>query len=164
MPRLTHTAYLAIHEHLRRLWLHDGSRLSVLNASEQWDLHAFFVLDAAMSDADLIEFRRFVTKRDPSLPQRAGKAFNKLLRELDALDDRRAAEAARRAALPVGAKRKKRRNADRVIRTSGLVHPEPDAKKLVRALFAHVDELQRRERADELLAGPVTDEPPSRAA
>lgn len=91
MPRLTQSAYLNLHHHLRQLWRHDSGMFSLVSPPEQWDVHAFYAAERNFSDAELGEYRQKVTAQDPSLPQRAGKALTKLMLEMDALDARREA-------------------------------------------------------------------------
>jgi hypothetical protein len=51
-----------------------------LSSNDQWDLHRFYRLTSHMTDTELIAHRRSVTKADPSLPHRAGRAYAKLSR------------------------------------------------------------------------------------
>lgn len=92
-------------------------------------------------------YRKFIAVREPSLPQRAGKALNALLRPLDELDARLAVTAAATALTeeaPVWTKKRTyRRNSDRTIVIKSIVHSEPNAEKLTRALLGHVKEIER---------------------
>lgn len=73
MPRLTQPAYQTIHEHLRQLWRHDQRYFAELSAPEQWSLHAFFMPNEAMSPGDLVAYRKFISDREPSLPDAQAK-------------------------------------------------------------------------------------------
>lgn len=145
MPRLTPSAYQSIHEHLRQLWLHDGDMFCVLSPAEQWLLHTYFVPNVQLSPDELASYRLAVTKQNPSLPQRAGRAFATLLRELDAEDARLEARAAARVAQGAASRRRPSRNADRIITVRSVVHPEPNKELLARALIAMAKEMARRE-------------------
>jgi hypothetical protein len=145
MPRLTPAAYQTIHEHLRQFWLHDGDKFYLLSPTEQWLLHTYFMPDVQLSADELASYRREVTKQNPSLPQRAGRAFTKLLRELDAENARREARAATQAPRGGTSRRRPSRNADRIVTVRSVVRPEPDKELLARALVAFVKERERRE-------------------
>jgi hypothetical protein len=52
----------------------------LLTPNEQWDLHNFYVVTQEMTDPELRLHRRLMMDVDPSLPQRAGRAYAKLQR------------------------------------------------------------------------------------
>lgn len=52
----------------------------MLTPNEQWDLHNFYLVTQEMTDAELRVHRRLIKQVDPSLPQRAGRAYAKLQR------------------------------------------------------------------------------------
>ena len=80
MPRLNTSTYVHNHHQLTELWLTDQNAFSYLSPSDQLDLHKYFQFASDKTEADLIEHRRSVHMLDPSLPQRAGRAYAKLQR------------------------------------------------------------------------------------
>jgi hypothetical protein len=152
MPRLTYSTYSAQHDVLHELWVRsDGRAFAVISPIEQWYLHEFFAVTITLSADGLREHRQLVTKHDPSLPHRAGRALKKL-------NERLAVEAEQSEATSVVAgiqapwRRTYCKNTDRVIRVKSVVHPEPDAEKLARALLDLASEMaqkQREERDDQ---------------
>ena len=145
MPRLTQSGYQVIHENLFQLWRHNADDFQVLSATEQWHLHTFFAPDIAMTEADLAAYRKAITQQHPSLPQRAGKAFNRLLHELDAAEARREAFEASRTA---NGRRKKASNRHRQLRVQGVVHVVPDQAKLARAILQVAKDIRRAKEVD----------------
>jgi hypothetical protein len=77
MPRLTSQRYIEIHCWLRNYWLEDAAPYVYLTPEEQWNLHEFFQPCKQLSDDELTVHREAVTRRFPSLPQRAGRALKK---------------------------------------------------------------------------------------
>jgi len=81
VPRITHFAYLNQRDHLRDSWdISGGGDFSLLTPKEQWDLHKFYAVTEDMADIELRLHRRIMKQIDPSLPQRAGRAYAKLRR------------------------------------------------------------------------------------
>lgn len=79
MPRLTNHTYLLQCRQLRAHW-RDPSKNAffLLTPNEQWSLYAYFLPNENLSDHDLLIHREDISSFDPSLPQRAGRAFSKL--------------------------------------------------------------------------------------
>ena len=80
MPRLTTSTYFLHHHQLKVLWITRQSWFADLSPQEQWALHRFYAITQEMTDAELRLHRRLVGPVDPSLPQRAGRAYAKLKR------------------------------------------------------------------------------------
>ena len=80
MPRLTDHTYLTTYHQLHSLWLSDSTQFFLLSPTEQWALHDYFQLTKKVSAGVLLEYRRLISKRDTSLPQRAGRALSHLQR------------------------------------------------------------------------------------
>jgi hypothetical protein len=80
MPRLTHDTYTDQRERLCEVWNFIEREFALLKPHEQWDLHRFYAISEDMTDAELRLHRRLVKQVDPSLPQRAGRAYAKLQR------------------------------------------------------------------------------------
>lgn len=51
----------------------------MLSPPEQWTLHSYYEFTKHLSDDQLLAHRAAVSRAQPSLPHRAGKAFAKLL-------------------------------------------------------------------------------------
>ena len=129
MPRLTNSHYLDIHRKLRTCWLEHQFLFATIEAHEQWDLHSYFKPYAGMPDAELIEHRKAITKQNPGLPQRAGRAFAHLRRNNEAI-----ARPQAQATKPV-ATTSKQRNSAGPLKVYPLVNPEPDYRQLARAFI-----------------------------
>lgn len=128
MARLTDITYLATHQQLRSAWLKDPARFATLNANEQWVLHGYFAPEHNLSDDRLLAYRHEVSKIDPSLPQRAGKALTKWRMKEAPLATYR-----ERSHSPApGSKRS--RNYE--VTVFSLVHPELDPQDIARAFLA----------------------------
>lgn len=76
MPRLTNSIYLKQHELLRLSRGASHLGFALLSPTAQWDLFRYYLPHQAHPDQALLEHRRQVTALDPSLPQRAGRAFH----------------------------------------------------------------------------------------
>ncbi|WP_137243926.1 hypothetical protein [Plantibacter flavus] len=141
MPRLTDSTYLKQRAYLVGLWDRDGYELTLIRPTEQWELHGFFRLAEPLTDEQALAHRREVTAEDPSLANRAGKAYVRLLSEVSANDARLAAMP---ASLPPRKKGDPRPTRNITVRT--LVRPEIDYKRLAHALYemALLDEKRKR--------------------
>lgn len=156
MPRLAHPDYCAQHRFLREVWLNDQPAWSELSPNEQWDLHDFFSPTRDLSAYEPKEFRRKMTAADPSLPQRAGRALNKLEVVLAV----RAAAAQAPAVQPVPVEKPKRKytSGKRKISVKALVHPEPDIDGTAKALIALAREMAEADRVNKLATEVETDQ------
>lgn len=76
MPRLTNLTYLQQHELLRLSRGEKHLGFALLSPTEQWDLFRYYLPHQAHPDQALLEHRVQVAALDPSLPQRAGRAFH----------------------------------------------------------------------------------------
>lgn len=135
MARLTDITYLATQQELRYAWLNDPSRFAILNAAEQWALHGYFAPEHNLSDDQLLAYRREVSKIDPSLPQRAGKALTKWRMKEAPL----AAYRERSHSPAPGSKRSR----NYAVTVFSLVHPEIDPQKITRAVMAAFHDHQK---------------------
>lgn len=79
MPRLTNSDYLKHHELLRVNHAADNTAFVLLDPTEQWDLFRFYLPHEIRTDSALLGHRAEISRLDPSLPQRAGRAFRKFL-------------------------------------------------------------------------------------
>lgn len=103
-----------------------GGAYSLLSSKEQWDLHNFYLVTQDVTDSELRLHRQVVKQVDPSLPQRAGRAYAKL-------------------------KQGNWKQVDYAVTSKGhaivvrsVVKPKPDLYKLSRAVIA----LQRSRESD----------------
>jgi hypothetical protein len=133
MPRLTTKHYLEIHQMLNYHWFHDPALYCQLSANEQWDLHTFFWGYKELSDVALGEHRRTISKQDPSLPQRAGRALSRFKRVVEL-----------RTQIEPGQLSFKRapKGSCKVV-TYPLVQPELDLAQLARVIIA-IERLNRK--------------------
>lgn len=128
MARLTDITYLATRRELRSAWLMSPTRFALLRPSEQWALHGNFAPEHDLSDDRLLAYRREVSKVDPSLPQRAGRALTKWRMKEVPL----AAYQERSHSPTPGTKRSR----DYAVTVFSLVSTEIDPRKLAHALLA----------------------------
>ena len=77
MPRLNDSDFLSAHHWLRQCWLHDIGTYAQVLERNQVELHLFFSPSKDWPDEKLLEHRWIMTKDDPSLPQRAGRALQR---------------------------------------------------------------------------------------
>ncbi|HEY1644796.1 MAG TPA: hypothetical protein VGF75_00235 [Candidatus Saccharimonadales bacterium] len=75
MPRLTKIKYFTRHQMVRQALLNNHGAFSFLSANQQKDMHDFYATAKDLTQDELLSYRDEVTKRDPSLPQRASRAF-----------------------------------------------------------------------------------------
>lgn len=125
MPRLTSRDYLAQRRLLIEEWYeYDAVAFGDTPIPAQHDLHDYYAPTEPLSDADALKHRAAMTKAFPSLPQKAGRAFQMLIaaREMRAL---RMAEARTSPRKP-GVKR--------AVRIAPVVRPKVDLHYLAKAM------------------------------
>lgn len=138
VPRLTNKEYLARHKVLRRFWLEYQDLYVVVSVPLQWDIHRFYQPAKVLTDPELIEHRATVTAEEPSLPNRASKAAQRLFnifhqaRAMAGGDTNKLLRLIRSAghASPAPAK------AGHGIRVTTVATPGPDYERLASALMA----------------------------
>lgn len=144
MPRLTNQTYLSIHHQLHELWIDHPQELSLVSYRDQLALHRYFSPAVDEPDDQHLAHRRWISTVDPSLPQRAGRAYQQLQRAMAA------AQPALGAAVrtPVGAPRR--------LRVQGLARPEPDLERIAQVIFEQimmeVEEEENREQDEDTAA------------
>ncbi|MGJ6122313.1 hypothetical protein QN239_07030 [Mycolicibacterium sp. Y3] len=122
MPRLNTSTYLHHHHQLKELWLIEQNAFSYMSPSDQLALHKYFQFASDKTEAQLVEHRHNVHALDPALPQCAGRAYAKLLR-----DERR------RSYTPKGG----------CVSVRAITRTEPDIKMLAKVFVAMaLDELR----------------------
>lgn len=82
MPRVTHATYRKRHLHLRQLWTEHEGVFSRVSPGEQWALHNYYLCAKRMTGESLHQHYLDIQAAGSSLPQRAGKAYAQLSREL----------------------------------------------------------------------------------
>lgn len=80
MAKLLDDEYLVRSAMLHRVWEHNPRAYSFLTHQQQRDLHDYFLMSQSMTNEELLAHRKRVSRSDPSLPQRAGRALKELLR------------------------------------------------------------------------------------
>lgn len=152
MPRLSSALYYERYRFLRTAWLEFDSLYTVLLVHQQWELHAYYQPSKQLTQAELLEHRRVITAKQPSLAAKAGKHFDLLYRCF------------RMAYAAAAGDEKKFRNSisrlsrqrvtdsvgDRRVRVRALARPEPDIKMLARALIRLNNQLASTEGRETL--------------
>lgn len=83
MPRKNNQTYLAQRAVVQREWFERyGGALPYLSRSEQLELHRYFATTRDLFDEAALIYRRRISSGNPSLPQRAGRAFANLERAI----------------------------------------------------------------------------------
>jgi len=84
MPRLTSRDYLTHRQFLRQEWdERDGAAFADLPHQQQLDLHDYFAPPVSFTDREALMHRSEMTKAFPSLPQKAGRAYEALRGAVD---------------------------------------------------------------------------------
>lgn len=139
MPRLLHPYYRQHYLALRAELLRGGHAFVVLTSAEQIAIHDFYQPSLELTDAQLRELRKRVTKVDPSLPHRAGKAYARIAPFIgDGHPPMLGGTSTVRAS--------KRKGELRRTTVWGEVQPHIDPEQLVKILLDAAMEQLRRER------------------
>lgn len=141
MPRLSHFVYLQHRLALRADWLAGGFAFVVLTAEEQWAIHDFYEPTLDLSEDELRELRRRVTREQPSLPQRAGKAYARIA---PFIGDQHPPMLGGTSAVVAG----QRKGELRRLTVWGEVHPHVDPAAMAKILFDAMEQA-RRERIEQ---------------
>jgi len=137
MPRLTNPAYLDQRHRLMVAWEFHSQLIAELEPYEQHTLHDFFAISREIYDEDAVVHRQEQTKREPSLPHKAGRAYAHF-EQIIAADREKRATATTETVPMRGAKRPKK-----VVRVAGLVKPELDVPGLARMIHRLAAEDQK---------------------
>ena len=138
MPRLTNPDYLEQRHRLMIAWEFRPHLIAELELYEQHALHDFFAMSREMYDDDAIAHRQNMTKLEPSLPHKAGRAYGHFEQIVATDRERRAAPAPIESVPMRGAKRSKK-----TVRVTALVKPELDIQGLARAIMNLAKEDQK---------------------
>ena len=139
MPRLTNQSYLSQRHQLRDICA-DNARnaFPLLSASAQWSLYAYYLPQEQLSDQQLLEHRVDITALDPSLPQRAGRAFPRL----KLLGERLPAFREASSTAP-----KRAKGSATELHVFGEVKPDLDAERMAQILIAIYRERENQDKA-----------------
>lgn len=126
MFRLTNQQYLIDRTWLADIWQQDLAAWAKLSSADQRALHDFFDPSLERSPDQALTYRRGITARDPSLPQRAGRALRRFERvaigELECVPP-----------LYVAAPRGRQKR--HAISVRSVIEPHPDAHRFARLLL-----------------------------
>jgi len=142
MPRLTSRDYLIQRQYLVEEWLeHDAGSFGLLPYRHQIDLHDFYAPAEPMTDLEATRHREAMTKAFPSLPQKAGRAYQALQDAANGLPNQLidARRAATTGVTKIGGR-------PHSIRVAGIARPKPDHHRLARLLL----NLTKQSNAEEL--------------
>ncbi|TWE12605.1 hypothetical protein BKA23_1420 [Rudaeicoccus suwonensis] len=138
MPRFTNHHYLELHRRLRALWLQDDANYLDFTTTEQLTIHRFFAPGKDLDDEALLARRQEITKLEPSLPQRAGRAIANLdqIERIAAYRQNRAEELARNPPQPrpKGQRVTRPKGSEYNITVRGVMRPEIDIQRLACAI------------------------------
>ena len=136
LPRLTNPDYLDQRHRLMIAWEFRPHLFAELELYEQHALHDFFAFSRELFDDDAVLYRREVSKRWPSLPQKAGRAYTHFEAVVAADKLRREQEREKVTTIPMrGATRPKK-----VVTVKPVARPELDVKRMVQILYRAVAE------------------------
>lgn len=131
MPRISFATYCERRTKLSQVWQDSRDDFSGLSPKEQWALHGYYRFAEALSPKQLHEHWTEQRTKSSSLAQRAGRAyaaFELVLANKPVL--------VKDMAQPVARKRKR----DVKYKVRSLVRPEPDMRKLAKALLSVVQQ------------------------
>lgn len=136
MPRLTRRDYIAHHNFLKQIWDQHSELFAVLPVKQQWEVHRYYQLSHDLSEEQLVDHRKTIEREDPSLPQRASKAYARLDRAFRyAFEASKGDEAAFREAVNHFIPGKSIVHGKRRIRVGAVVKPEINLERFARALI-----------------------------
>jgi hypothetical protein len=81
VPRLTNNDYLAQRDFLVTIWQYQRGVFAALQYHEQLEIHAFYDPGADLTPEEAIHHRQQATADHPSLPNRVGKLYPRLVAE-----------------------------------------------------------------------------------
>ncbi|TFD23474.1 hypothetical protein [Cryobacterium lyxosi] len=144
MPRLTSRDYLIHRQFLREQWEeHDGAAFTDLPMQEQRDLHDYYAPAVPFAEKEALAHRTAMTKVFPSLPQKAGRAYQAIQAAVDGTPNQ-TVDTYRDETTTVELIAGKRRP----LRVTGVARPKIDHYRLARVLLA----LERQDTDGKLLA------------
>ena len=142
MPRLSNRDYLIQRQYLVEEWLgRDGGSFGNLPYQHQIDLHDFYAPAEPMTDLEATRHRAAMTKAFPSLPQKAGRAYQAIRAAVSGLPNQLvdAHRIATTGLAKIGGR-------SRSIRVAAIARPKPDHRILARMLL----NMTKQDNAEEL--------------
>jgi hypothetical protein len=136
MPRLTDRQYLKYRKFLRRLWLNREAAYSNLSPTQQGQIHSYFRPSEELTNEQLLQHRKDITTKYPSLPHQVGRTIKEFGQILRGKAKVRATTKPYANATGKGTRR---------IRVQGIRRPKTDLPRLARALI----EMERQEMLEE---------------
>ena len=131
MPRLTSRDYLIHRQFLCEQWEeHDGVAFADLPMQEQRDLHDYYAPTIPLTEKEALTHRSEMTKAFPSLPQKAGRAYQAIHAAIDGTPNQ-IVDIYRDATTTVEMIAGKRRS----LRVTGVARPKIDHYRLARAML-----------------------------
>lgn len=130
MPRLTSRDYLVHCQFLREQWEEHGAAFADLPMQEQRDLHDYYAPTIPLTEKEALAHRTAMTRAFPSLPQKAGRAYQAVQAAIDGapnqiVDSYRDATTTTEM---IGGKH-------RSLRVTGVARPKVDHYRLARAIL-----------------------------
>lgn len=135
MPRLTSRDYFARRQFLQELWFdHAAGSIGMIPTDMQRDLHDFFALTEPLTEAEVLQHRKEMSKAFPALPQQAGRAYEVVLAHHDGRPNKTVDEC---LAFPPDSTVQVAggRNKDRRVRALPLARPKIDHRRLAHGLL-----------------------------
>jgi hypothetical protein len=149
MPRLTSRDYLIHRQFLCEQWEErDGAAFADLPLQEQRDLHDYYALTVPFTEKEALTHRNAMTKAFPSLPQKAGRAYEAIRAAIDGTPNQ-IVDAHHEATTTVELIAGKHRS---LLRITGVARPRPDHYRLARALLALANDPVASATLDKALA------------
>lgn len=137
MPRISFHQFYDRHRSLKRLWLECNDTFSYVTFAQQRVLHDYYQPTRFLTPEELHEHWTEISKTQPSLPNRAGKSYHQLRRQL---------QAPSRPRPHVSKTTTQKSGKRRTIHRRAVARPEVDEEKLVQALMMLYYEEQKVER------------------
>lgn len=147
MPRLTSRDYLIHRQFLCLQWEEcDGAAFADLPMQEQRDLHDYYAPSVPFTDKEALTQRSAMTKAFPSLPQKAGRAYQAIQVVVDGTPNQ-IADAHRGETTTVDMIGGKRRS----LRVTGVARSKIDHYRLARALVGLANDPVASAKLDKLV-------------
>jgi hypothetical protein len=136
--------YIECRNRLAKDWTEDNSFMSLIEPSEQWDLHAYFEFHKDKNDDEALSHQANIAACEPDLEVSALAAFRRLVAELNAAH----ARATSKTATPAPTARSGRKH-DYQIEVRSVVRPELDARLMAEVVIGLARQLAAEAAAKE---------------
>jgi len=142
VPRLTNDDYTKQRLFLVHAWSWFPDIFTVLPYNQQMEVHEYYAPSKTCTTDEALVHRHQVTREQPSLPNRAGKSFPRLLHRTQVITQRIEFLATHPQPPLPHLKTKSRTHGN--VRSYALTPPEIDDRKLARALPAVARDMQTK--------------------